>query len=373
MRRLVLVGGGHAHAQVIDDWMRRPIEGVELWVVSSESSSPYSGMVPGWLAGLYAYEDICIDIAALCVRANAVFIKDDMDGLNPADRQVSLRSGLKVDYDVLSLDVGSTLYPPTLEQGRVLPLRPLAQLRGRWEQMLSALSSEEATAPLHIIGAGGGAAGFESLLALRRRLAAQGRPRSVDATLITASSRLLPGLAPGAVRRATAVLRDRAIALRVNTAFDETLAPKGSVVLWAAGAQAHRWQRACGVALSASGYFLIDGYLRSISHPEVFAAGDCAEWETPLPKAGVYAVRMGPVLSRNLRAALGPGRLQSYKPQRRHLVLLSTADGSAIASRGSLSASGVWAWRWKDYLDRRFLRRFEGPRRTISEPLRQKG
>ena len=373
MRRLVLVGGGHAHAQVIDDWIRRPIGGVELWVVSSESTSPYSGMVPGWLAGLYAYEEICIDIAALCLRANAVFVKDEMDGLDPAHRRIRLRSSLTLDYDVLSLNVGSTLYPPAIERARVLPLRPLSQLRGRWDETLSALSTDPSRAPLHIVGVGGGAAGFESLLALRHRLASQRRQRSIDATLITAGNRLLPGLAPGAVRRASVVLNAQAIKLKVNTSFDDTWAPEDSVVVWATGAQAHRWQSACALALSANGYFLIDRHLRSVSHPEVFAVGDCAEWEKPLPKAGVYAVRMGPVLSRNLRAALGEGGMQPYNPQQRHLVLLSTADGRAIASRGSLSASGAWTWAWKDYLDRKFVRRFEGSKQSIPEPQSQKG
>jgi len=112
------------------------------------------------------------------------------------------------------------------------------------------------------------------------------------------------------------------------------------------------------LAVSERGFVHVDAQLRSLSHPEVFAVGDCAEWATPLPKAGVYAVRMGPVLAHNLRAALGYGELQAYRPQSRFLVLLSTSDGRAIASRGALGAQGRWAWRWKDHIDRRFVDRF---------------
>ena len=126
-------------------------------------------------------------------------------------------------------------------------------------------------------------------------------------------------------------------------------------------------------------FIRVDAQLRSVSHPQVFAVGDCAHWsgDAPaagttgaraddgagLPKAGVYAVRMGPVLARNLRAALGQGAPVDYRPQRRFLALLATADRQAIAAWNGWSAQGPrlgrWLWRWKDRIDRGFLRRFE--------------
>jgi NADH dehydrogenase FAD-containing subunit len=121
------------------------------------------------------------------------------------------------------------------------------------------------------------------------------------------------------------------------------------------------------LAVGERGFVHVDAQLRSLSHPEVFAVGDCAEWATPLPKAGVYAVRMGPVLSHNLRAALGQGQPRPYKPQRRYLVLLSTSDGRAIASRGALGGHGRWAWHWKDHIDRRFVDRFAVGSRVASD------
>lgn len=107
----------------------------------------------------------------------------------------------------------------------------------------------------------------------------------------------------------------------------------------------------------------IDEQLRSVSHPQVFATGDCASWAgQALPKAGVHAVRMGPVLASNLRAALrapaAAGDLRVHRPQPRFLALLATGDGRAIASRGPFGAEGAWAWRWKHRIDRRFLKQF---------------
>lgn len=357
-RRLVLVGGGHAHAQVIAQWIEQPLADVDLWVVSPDARSPYSGMVPGWLAGLYAYDDICIDVAALCADAGATFLQDEMIDLDATRRQVHLRSGTSIPYDILSLDVGSTLHPPSIDGATVLPLRPLARLRDRWDALLADLATDGAEA-ITITGVGGGAAGFESVVALHRRLA--DRP-GVHATLCTTSDTVLPGLARGAVRYATQVLAERGIALRTGHAFDPSsataLPAARRVVLWATGARPHAWQQETALATDADGYFLVDRHLRSTSHPDVFASGDCAAWARPLPKAGVYAVRMGPVLANNLRAALGEGRLRTYRPQRRHLVLLSTADHRAIAARGGLSFAGAWVWRWKDRIDRRFVDRF---------------
>jgi NADH dehydrogenase FAD-containing subunit len=190
----------------------------------------------------------------------------------------------------------------------------------------------------------------------RLRALRPGRP--VTGRLLTRSASLLPGMAPGAARRAEAALAAAGLSIQTGSTADAHPAHCSDLLLWATGAEAYAWQRACGLAVSPRGFIRIDELLRSASHPEVFAVGDCAEWAEPLPKAGVYAVRMGPVLSRNLRAALGAGSAARYRPQHRYLALLATGDGRAIAAWGGWSAEGRWAWRWKDHIDRGFLRRF---------------
>ena len=156
--------------------------------------------------------------------------------------------------------------------------------------------------------------------------------------------------------------------LELNSGWTDALARSSDLVLWATGAEAHDWQRQPhqrgALAVNPQGFVRIDRQLRSVSHPNVFAVGDCAHWDSgaqPLPKAGVFAVRMGPVLLSNLRAALTNKELVRYQPQRQFLVLLATADGRAIASRGPFGAAGAWAWRWKDHIDRAFLSRFAAP------------
>ncbi len=361
MKRLLLVGAGHAHAQVLKDWIAQPVPGCAVTLVSPHALTPYSGMVPGWLAGTYRFDEMDIDFAALAASAGATFVVDEIVGLDPKRRRIRLRGGSELDYDVLSLNVGSTLTAPVAPPGervRILSLRPLDKLRQAWDALLGDPRIATSDTPLVVTAVGGGAAGVESLLAALKRLRSLRPGRPVQGALITASATLLPGFAPAAVRSARAALAAAGVVVQTGRGYDDSVARSSDVVLWATGAEAHPWQHGCGLAVSDRGFIRVDRRLRSCSHPQVYAVGDCAEWPAPLPKAGVIAVRMGPVLSRNLRAALGAGTPAPYAPQRRHLALLASADGRAIASWGRWSLQGRWIWRWKDRIDRAFVRRF---------------
>ncbi|HLL13335.1 MAG TPA: FAD-dependent oxidoreductase [Rubrivivax sp.] len=371
MKRLVLAGAGHAHAQVLLDWARAPLPGVELAVLSPHALAPYSGMVPGWLSGAYRFEQIAIDFPALCRAAGARWIEGEIHALDAGRRRLSLGNGDQIGYEFLSLNVGSTLTPQANGPASILSLRPLSELRPQYEAMLARWVSDRSERAITITAVGGGAAGFESLLAVRARLQGLRPDRTVHAGLVTRGTTLLPDLSPAARRAALRTLHRAGVTLQLGVAWCDTIARSSELVLWATGAEAHAWQRDPArrgpLAVSERGFVHVDAQLRSLSHPEVFAVGDCAEWARPLPKAGVYAVRMGPVLSHNLRAALGQGQPRPYKPQRRYLVLLSTSDGRAIASRGALGGHGRWAWHWKDRIDRRFVDRFAVGSRVASD------
>lgn len=365
MKRLVLAGAGHAHALVLRDLALAPLSGVEVTVVSPQPLAPYSGMVPGWLAGHYAFDDIVVDFPRLCAAAGARWIEGEIDGLDASRRQVRLVGGAELSYDMLSLNIGSTLRPPPTSHAAMLPLRPLTELRARYETLLAGLASDDASAPLVVTSVGGGAAGFEALLAVLARLRAT-LHRPVQGGWISRGTDLLAGVSAPARRAALRALQRAGVTVQLGTAWCEAKDRGSNIVLWATGAEAHDWQRdparRGSLAVDERGFVRIDEHLRSVSHPQVFAVGDCARWSAgALPKAGVYAVRMGPVLANNLRAALGASTVpQAFSPQRRFLALLATGDGRAVASRGPFGAEGRWVWRWKDRIDRRFLAQFHG-------------
>ncbi len=365
-RVVVLAGAGHAHALVLLDWRRAPREDAELVVVSPHALAPYSGMVPGWLAGHYRFDEVVIDFAALCASAGVRRVEAELDRLDPERRLVTLSTGETIEYALLSLDVGATLRPPPGGGATVLPMRPLAALRARYDDIVDRWSHEVDAGPdrVHRVTAvGGGPAGVESLLAVLHRLRSVRPDRRVHGVIVSRDSVLLPGLSAAARRAAERALAAAGVSVELGRDGADTLAGAGDLVLWATGAEAHDWQRdpsrrgALGV--DAHGFVRIDAQLRSVTHPQIYAAGDCARFEPgALPKAGVYAVRMGPVLAHNLRAALEGGQPKAYRPQRRYLVLLGTGDGRAIASRGPFGFAGAWVWRWKEHIDRSFLRRF---------------
>ena len=364
--RLLLVGAGHAHVQLLRDWARQPVVGVELLLLTPGPLAMYSGMVPGWLAGVYRYDELCIDAAALAAAAGAQWVHGNLAALDPVRQIVTLDDGQILGWDWLSLNVGSTLAPPGDLGVPVLSLRPLDALQPAWAQAMSTLAARTDDQPLRLMAVGAGAAGFECLLAARARLLALRPGRPVQATLLSRGAALLPELAPGARRSALRALQRAGVQLRLGTACTPALAAGQDVLLWATGARAHAWQqdpqRRGGLAVDEGGFVQVDARLRSVSHPRIFAVGDCAAFTPALPKAGVFAVRMGPVLVAQLRAALrseqGAGAVPAYVPQRRYLVLLATGNGRAIASRGWLSAEGRWVWRWKDHIDRGFVAGF---------------
>jgi pyridine nucleotide-disulfide oxidoreductase family protein len=367
VKRLVLVGGGHAHALVLREWIENPVPDVELVLVSPTRLAHYSGMVPGWLAGLYDFREVCIDVASLAHAACARFVEDEVTTIDAGQRLIRLRRHDALRFDVASLNIGSTLVPPQGRPGEWLSMRPLFELQAKWDALLARLP-RDAHEPRRVVAAGAGPAGVEAVLGVVARMRRHQPRARWDGLLLTRDQDILPTHAPAVRRAAHRVLADAGVAVQRGVDAAAFEPRETDVVLWATGAQAHRWPAASDLDVDAQGFVRIDATLRSVSHPDVFAVGDCASWSTPLPKAGVIPVRQAPVLTRNLRAALAigdgipgspPPALESYRPQQRHLALLATGDGRAIMSWGAFTSTGRWVWRWKDHIDRRFMRRFD--------------
>ena len=365
MKRLVLVGAGHAHARVLLDFAQHPAHDTEVTLVSPEPLAPYSGMVPGWMAGHFGWSACCIDFAHLCHQAGATLRIGMASGIDTAGSMLQLENGDVVAYDVLSVDIGSTATPPPTIDVLLLPMRPLARLKARWDALRADVCALPAGACYRVVMIGGGAAGAESLLAVRHQLLQWAPHVDVDFVLATQGDALLPALAPGAAARVASHFDAHRI--RVIHGFEAERFEAGGVtstdgrtlpadvVLWATGAKSHPWPGQSGLAHDAAGFIKVERTLQSVSHPTIFAAGDCASFSTPLPKAGVFAVRMGPVLAHNVRALLDGRPLKPFMPQRRYLVLLGTGGEHAIAAWGPFAWQGKWVWRWKRRIDQRFL------------------
>lgn len=370
-RHLVLVGGGHAHVAVLRSLVMRPEPGLRMTLVSPRSYATYSGMVPGVIAGQYPRSAAAIDLRALSAAAGAAFLADRAIGIEAERRLLQLAERPPLAYDLLSLDVGSEpRHAARAASGsRVLAVKPIEAAA---EGILAALAEPPPPAGRRIVIVGAGAGGVEIAFALAAMLRREGRG---SITLCDRSSRPLGDRHPRTSRLVEKVLDRLAIAFlaqaEVDHLEDEEVVLTGgrrlpaTLVVWATGASGPEWLARSGLATDERGFLPVGDDLRCREHPEIFAAGDCATLASnpDLPKAGVYAVRQGPVLAHNLRlAARGFGRLKVYTPQRRFLSLLNTGDGKAILSYGRLALRGRLAWRLKNHIDRRFIARYARPR-----------
>ncbi len=373
---LVLVGGGHAHVHVLKSFGMRPMPGVRVTLIAREVETPYSGMLPGWVAGHYAFDECHIDLGRLTRFAGGRLIGDEAIGLDRAKRQLISRGHPPVRYDVLSLDIGSTPrahdVPGAAEN--TVSVKPIAQFAARWEALLA---RARRMPKLRLAIVGGGAAGVELALCAQYRLAGLG-VAPLEVVLVTRDGLLASHNRQ--VRRLFArMFAERGIVVRAGSAvvrvepgllicadgrriaFDEAL--------WVTDAGAASWLAKTGLPLTTDGFVTIDETLRSPADARIFAAGDVATMtDHPREKAGVYAVRQGPPLAANLRRALAGERLQRAVPQPRGLALIGTGDRHAVASRGPFAAYGTSWWQLKDWIDRRWMRRYRELPEMVPEP-----
>jgi selenide,water dikinase len=373
LKDVVLVGAGHANVTVLRAFGMRPIAGVRLTLITREVHTPYSGMLPGLIAGHYDFDEAHIDTAPLARFAAARLYHDEVIGIDPVARHVICRHRPPVAYDLLSLDVGSTpntqAVPGAAEYA--IPVKPIDGFLDRFEGLLARTLDRKGHTRVAVVGAGAG--GVELILSLERRL----RQETIRAgystdglsfKLIAGGDGILTTFPAGFRARFRSVFAERKIGIvdapvtaveAGRLLFADRPAVEADEILWTTQAAAPRWLQQTGLPLDEHGFLVVDASLRAGGHDNVFATGDMIAFAPrALPKSGVYAVRAGPVLADNIRRTLLGQRLRDYRPQRDALYLVSTGDAYAIGTRNGFSFEGRWVWRWKDWIDRRFMRKF---------------
>jgi selenide,water dikinase len=371
LKDLVLVGGGHSHVEVLRQLAMQPVSGLRVTLVSREMQTPYSGMLPGFIAGYYTWDDIHIDLAPLCSSAGVRLIVGVVDELLPEERILHCAGRPPIRYDLLSINAGSSPSVGGIKGADQIgiPVKPLDQFLPRWQALLQGLRSS-VEKKYSIVVVGGGAGGVELALSMRHRFTKVECIPNVDISLATADCGLLLDHNEGARTRLSKKLGKAEIKVHLNMRI--AAAEKGRLlsdagdeisadeVLWVTQAAPKAWPSAAGLAADDGGFIRINDRLQSVSHPNVFAAGDIAGMEgRPRPKSGVFAVRQGPVLAENLRRAACSRPLKRYSPQKHFLSLISTGERYAVASRGGFAAQGAWLWYVKNWIDRRFMKKFD--------------
>ena len=354
--------------------------GVRITLVTRDLHAPYSGMLPGVIAGHYSFDDAHIDLAPLCRFAGARLYHTEAVGLDLSKKAVVCRGRPPVPYDLLSVDIGIAPNCGILGASEhAVPVKPIAGLVSRWKALEKRI--RVSSDPLRVAVVGAGAAGVELTLSMHRAVMKVGKTISPpEFHLFGSAPTVMPTHSRGAQRRFTRVLSERGVYLHLGQRvsqvsndrieLDDGTAHPVDEIVWATDAAPQRWLGDSGLAVDDHGFLTVQPTLQSTSHSDVFAAGDVASVVGfPREKAGVFAVRQGPPLTRNLRRVLAGKSPRPFAPQRHFLSLVSTGDQYAIASRGQLSFEGSWVWRWKNWIDRRFMSRFvDFPEMETTDP-----
>ena len=368
---LVLAGLGHAHLFVLEALSRGRIS-ARVSVVSP-ADYHYSGMIPGAIAGCYTPGDSALPPATLCMHTGATYIQGRVARVDAGRREVTLENGTAVAYDLVSLDIGSRPASDHLPGVRehAIPIKPVDEVLKLRSAMVRAIERAQANHPARAIIVGGGAAGVEIAFCLDAALARRYGGQRFRIAILQAADTLIPEY-PDQFRRTGHVeLERRGVEIRTGMtirAADESRvitehgeAIRYDALLWATGPRAPKLLRDSGLPVDEKGYLRVGPTLQAAEHPEIFGAGDCVTLEHApwVPKAGVYAVREGPFLAKNLAQCLRREPLDEFEPQRDWLSLMNTGDGRALLHYKGLTHHGRAAWWLKDRIDRRFVRRFQ--------------
>ena len=352
-----------------------PQPGVRLTLINPAPVAPYTGMLPGHIAGHYTRAEMMIDLVRLCRFANARLILGHATGIDLSTRRIHLSGRPDVAYDIASIDTGITSDLPNIPgfKRHALAAKPLGAYADQWEKFLTAPPQNP---KIVIIGAGIG--GAELAMASLHRLRSIGTNPQV--TLIDQNPDMLRGVGQGARQATLAKLSKMGVTLLPLTQITQINATSvqlqngqtlpSDFTLSVATARPQDWLQQTGLALT-NGYLTLNPHLQT-SNPSIFAAGDCAHLtHAPRPKAGVFAVRAAPVLLHNLRATLSGQPLREFHPQRDYLKLISTGSKSAIADRSGFSLQGAWIWRWKHRIDAKFMAKFTSYPAMTTPPVPQ--
>lgn len=379
LKQLVLIGGGHAHAFVLKMFGMKPMRSVRLVLITRDVMTPYSGMLPGHVAGLYTREECHIDVLRLGEFAGASVIHASAVGIDRKNKLVMLDKGYPpVPYDALSINVGCT--PDTSgirlsSPDAVTRVKPIDSFTSRWDALLERALRSDPSNLFRIVVVGGGAGGVELACAIRTRLERELRSvadaksdRHIEMTLLTRGPCILSSHNTRVQATFVRILTQQR-RIRVETGCEAIEAADGFIrcsngksfaydeCIWCTHAGAAAWLRSTGLALDDRGFIAVDDCLQSTNTPGVFAAGDCCHMVNyPRAKAGVFAVRAGPPLNRNLRCVLAGQAPLPYAPQSRFLGLIGTGSPDlCVASKGNLCVQGAWLWKLKDWIDRKWM------------------
>lgn len=359
MKNLVLVGGGHAHLHCLEQLKTDFPKDCRVVVISPSRYQYYSGMFSGYAEGVYSLDEIRIDLQKLSDHVGAVFVGDTIIAVDAHAKELTGADGAVYPYDLASFDIGSQSDVPQAAADFVSSIKPNYRFP---EQLLQLRDTA------HPVIVGGGASGVELAFSISAWRKHHMLPANVA---LFSSASLLHGQGKAASRKIETVAKRKALpfftdvsvqaidGISVTTSDGRTYSQSG--ILWLTGPKSAELFSLSGLTTDAGGFLLVNDKMQSVQHPDLFGAGDCITIDrySVLAKNGVYAVRQGPVLWKNLKNSLSGNTLLSFVPQKRFVSILSTGEDEAFLTYGKWSLHGTIPWKMKQRIDRKFMKSYK--------------
>ena len=339
--------------------------GAAVTLISHSTFHYYSGMAPGMLSGRYSDDDCRVDLRRLAKAKGVNFIEGDFEKVDPVNRVVHLSGGATFNYDAVSFNTGSRV-PVDLIPGaqRALSVKPFENL----SLLKRTIEKSSQAKPLKVVLIGGGPTSVGiagAIISFANKSKA-----NISLTLLDERERILAAMPKKAASFAAESIVRRGGLIMTNykvSALREGLIESSNrenvpydVVVVAIGLVPPRHFKSSGLSCAPDGGMLVNDCMQSVDYPEIFGGGDCISIQNnPLPKVGVYAVRQGPLILKNLKEYLTGGNPIPFKPQRKYLQIINLGDGKAVAVRGRYALGGKLVMILKEVIDKRFMRRFK--------------
>jgi NADH dehydrogenase FAD-containing subunit len=365
-KHLVLVGGGHAHMVTLANINAFVGKGHRVTVIGPSEYHYYSGMGPGMLGGTYGPADIRFATKHVVEKQGGVFVLGKAVRVKPVEKQIQLESGETVSYDLVSFNAGS--YVPRLnlseDTENIYSVKPIERLMEAQARIKELISQKSIT--IGILGGGPSSAEIAGNIWQLTSKHGKNRPR----VKIFAGRGLMTRFPKGVRTRVEESLRSRGVEIHSN-GYVRTIESDGVIlesgercdldfIFLAMGVRPNAIFERSGIPMGPDGGMLVNSYLQSPAYPEMFGGGDCIYFQDhPLDKVGVYAVRQNPVLFNNLMSALEGEPLQVFNPGGDYLLVFNVGGGKGVLRKGWLTFSGRLAFVIKDYIDRRFIKKFQ--------------
>ncbi|MFC7063654.1 FAD-dependent oxidoreductase [Halobacillus seohaensis] len=357
--RLILVGAGHAHLEVIRLNSVMPLGNIEIYLISPSDYQYYSGMFSGYTEGLYDEDDIRINLRELTNKCGVNFIKKSASRVFPERKKLFCEDGAVYPFDLISFDLGSKSIPPEFVHSQVCSVKPNFQFVEQINEI------RESSTPLVV---GGGAAGCElalSIQAYKNNREIKGDVRIVTADkVLSSSSNKTSGKIKSLLERSGVQVWENE---RVSDIYDDYIETSfnnhihHSGLLWLGGPIGEPIFQLSNLAVDEKGFAFITDALQFEKYSFMFGAGDCVTLRSypNLDKSGVYAVRQGPILFENLHRYINNQPLQSYEPQKKALYILSTGGEKGLLLYGKFSHHSHQAWKLKNKIDTNFMKKYK--------------